>query len=812
MAGRKIDPNSKYKLIKHTSNKYCYAATVNTVQRGDKSYRKYVHWGTLDINNKFKPNLNFSLLTLNEQRKFIFPDNWDLTNINYIKSLNNNLVNEQTHKLKSNIDHNDINESQSDKASNICDNCITDDNNLIHNENLESAQSSNKINSNNINDNKNNNIQNDDNLISSINSEDKCKNDKIKTALNDKDEDKLNCNNKTKHVENNSSTNLTKDEQCEINNIVSTKSEFNNSDTKKYENTYNKMNNKNNNDEEIGNTFNNSENNDNDSENEFSFFSESDKIKDKIINIQHSSNKTPELSHNPLSVNDQFNNLLYGHVWFLIKIAEKYNLIEDLNIVFEYNNNIVNDIITLAIFPYLTQWNFDRCERWQNIVQTPSNHKLTSYFITRFTQKITDNHRMTLIALRLHRQPDGAFVACDSTTRSAWGNCLAEIRWGKNKDNPKLKNTVEVVVYSLTTHEPIYYRSFAGNAVDIRTIKIICSDFLALGIPNLIFLFDRGYDSIDNIVELIYNKIPFLIFSKTIHEIIYSLIITIEYDEYRYPLNMEYDKNNKLYYTQIDLSGKKYTSSDGKCVVPDDFKCDLYLDYYKRVDKMAEIHEKIQNEITLVNDKISNIKSEKDLKLLNKKLVYHKLVLKNNEKSDNDDLTIDKIEIVKKDDRIKKDKNIAGFFSCLNYKMEGTAIEHLDTYKLKDEQEKYFYQMKDQMNFHTQNCSSEDGKQGRLFILFAGLILSSKVKFVWKNSENLRKKFKTSYDVIDEMKSIRLACYPNGIEHMTPFSQSQIDICKEYGIDVPIECLSTTEAKQACKQSKKEKNNENQTK
>ena len=64
MAGRKIDPNSKYKIIEHISNKYCYAATVNTVQRGDKSYRQCLHWGTLDNNNKFKQNLNFSLLPL----------------------------------------------------------------------------------------------------------------------------------------------------------------------------------------------------------------------------------------------------------------------------------------------------------------------------------------------------------------------------------------------------------------------------------------------------------------------------------------------------------------------------------------------------------------------------------------------------------------------------------------------------------------------------------------------------------------------------------------------------------------------------
>ena len=63
---------------------------------------------------------------------------------------------------------------------------------------------------------------------------------------------------------------------------------------------------------------------------------------------------------------------------------------------------------------------------------------------------------MNLIKLRLNRQPKNSILDCDSTTRSAWGKCLADIRWGHNKDNDKLKKTVETIVYSLTTHEPIY--------------------------------------------------------------------------------------------------------------------------------------------------------------------------------------------------------------------------------------------------------------------------------------------------------------------------------------------------------------------
>lgn len=101
--------------------------------------------------------------------------------------------------------------------------------------------------------------------------------------------------------------------------------------------------------------------------------------------------------------------------------------------------------------------------------------------------------------------------------------------------------------------------------------------------------------------------------------------------------------------------------------------------------------------------------------------------------------------------------------------------------------------MKDQMNFHTQGCSSEDGKTGRLFILFIGLILSSKVKYIWKNNVDLRKVFRTTLSMLDEMASIRYCDYPNQENHMTSFLQPQVDICRAFDIEVPYECLSTIE-------------------
>ena len=124
---------------------------------------------------------------------------------------------------------------------------------------------------------------------------------------------------------------------------------------------------------------------------------------------------------------------------------------------------MVNDILTLAFFPYLTGYTYNRLARWQRIAKTPSQTELTPTMITRLTQSITESERMELFRLRAGRLEKDELCAVDSTSRSAYGDSLADIKWGRNKDRLPLEQTLEVVVYSLDSHMPIYYRTFPGN-------------------------------------------------------------------------------------------------------------------------------------------------------------------------------------------------------------------------------------------------------------------------------------------------------------------------------------------------------------
>ena len=137
--------------------------------------------------------------------------------------------------------------------------------------------------------------------------------------------------------------------------------------------------------------------------------------------------------------------------------------------------------------------------------------------------------------------------------------------------------------------------------------------------------------------------------------------------------------------------------------------------------------------------------------------------------------------------KIENVKKTSGFFGYITLGLDYTALQTLDAYGLRDEQEKYFCQMKTQMGFDRQRNWSEEGKTGRLLILFIGLIISSHVRHIWKTT-GLKKQFASTQDILDEMRSIRCIEHNGRAKFITPFVGAQKDICKAFGFDIPEGC------------------------
>jgi hypothetical protein len=477
-------------------------------------------------------------------------------------------------------------------------------------------------------------------------------------------------------------------------------------------------------------------------------------------------------------INDDYQNRLFGDIWLLEQVALKTGVRQDLLALFDGNREIVDDILTLAMFPYLTQYTYSRVARWQQIVDAPSSRTLTPTEITRLTQHITERHRMGFLKLRAARVGMDELCAVDSTTRSAYGDSLADIRWGNNKDHLPLPQTSEVVVYTLTSHQPIYYRTFPGNMPDVRSIDAILADLERAGFQNLILITDRGYDSLHILESYILRGQSVIMCVKVGQELISKKIQELgEFNDH--PEGMRIEPVSKLYYKQYGID-YEVRATDSNTKKADRLKLNLYLDPIRRSHELLNINVALAQQEELLREMQDKNSVVADVNSIKRDFCYYKVIC--------DPGTGAMQSFQRKDAKIAKAFRLSGFFASLTHGLDYDAVTSLNAYRIRDEQEKYFQQMKDQMVSDKQRNWSEEGKTGRLFILFVALILSSHVRHVWKASK-LKDMFSSSLDVLDEMKPIRsITATGMSGKKMTPFIGKQIDICEAFGFDIPIGC------------------------
>lgn len=469
------------------------------------------------------------------------------------------------------------------------------------------------------------------------------------------------------------------------------------------------------------------------------------------------------------------------------QIAAQKHITEDLLRVFNGDLCAVNDILTLSIYSVLEDRSFNRLDRWQNTHKCLSDHRFGSDYITRFTQSITDNHRMNLIQCRINRQPPNARGSIDSTTRSGYSKALVDLKWGHNKDRDDLPCTLEVVAFSLTTHEPFYYKRMPGNTPDMSTIRTVTTELqeLQYSSNDLSFTTDRGYCTKDN-MALFYNLgTPFLMCAKVGQTPVLNCLLKIEYNELGMPINMKYDDETKLFHEQMVADDFEGQLDTGEKVIVTGVKVNVYMNPQRRLPEIQKVSQNIDEESKHVQSIQSGSVPAPEITKLRGKLKYHNVSV---------DKNTQKLTFITNEEAKKKAYAQCGFFASCMFKHSYNSIEAFHAYKERDEHEKSFFGLKEDENADMQNASSEEGHIGRGLIYFVGNILISTIRHRWK--DQLKARFKTSYEILDVMEPIRYSEFISGNTHMTTFSTEQIAVCDAFGIEPPQECMTTTAKEQ----------------
>ena len=290
----------------------------------------------------------------------------------------------------------------------------------------------------------------------------------------------------------------------------------------------------------------------------------------------------------------------YGATWFLDRVAERTGVREDLLKVFGGNAEIVDDILTMAYYPFLDNLSYNHLSQWQREVKAPSERRLTSTAVTRLTQSITEQNRMDMFRQRARRVGKDELCAVDSTTISTYGFNLVDIRWGRNKEHLPLRQTVEVVVYSLTSHAPIYYLELPGNMPDSRTVGLILTELEHAGFRNLVLITDRGYESLQNLETFIAREQKVITSVKVSQGEALRLIKSLDMGK-GYPEGMSAAPGENIYYMQRECEYAVKGNGDN-VIEARKYKLNLYFNPFRRAEDRLAIEQAAVEQSLLMDD------------------------------------------------------------------------------------------------------------------------------------------------------------------------------------------------------------------
>jgi hypothetical protein len=371
-------------------------------------------------------------------------------------------------------------------------------------------------------------------------------------------------------------------------------------------------------------------------------------------------------------------NRFYGDIWLLEQVADATGIRQDLERVFSGDKKKVDDILTLAVFPYVTGFSYNRVVRWQKIAKAPSGRELTPSYITRLTQSIGEAERMALLRLRAKRLKAKEVLAVDSTSRSAYGSSLTDIRWGKNKEGLPLAQTLEVVAYTVDAHMPAYYRTFPGNMPDSRSLDAILTDLDHAGFDDVVLVTDRGYEKMRTIEGMITKGQAMVMCTKVGQRHVMAAIDALGAFSAR-PDGMEIDPETRLYFSQADID-YEVDHRAGKAKAADRLRLSLYFDAVRRSDELTQLDIDIDAQKALLKGMSGAGTPIDDAGSLKRTCRYFKVVFSEGTS------VVESFKLNEK--KIERAKKTSGFFAITTHALDLTAMEAYRIYRLRDEQEK----------------------------------------------------------------------------------------------------------------------------
>lgn len=394
-------------------------------------------------------------------------------------------------------------------------------------------------------------------------------------------------------------------------------------------------------------------------------------------------------------------------------------------------------------------------EQWSARNLHPFHSKLADQRVSELLARITPSAQQEFFGNWMASNHSSGYFALDITSVSSYSEFIDYIRWGYNRDGEGLPQMNLMMVTSEETHLPIYYRILSGSIKDVSTINESLANFKLLGSRSVHLVMDKGFFSEANINALYENHYRFSVGIPFTSSIATGAVKENRagMDSHEHFINIG---DNDLYAVT-------------KCMKWNGHRCYLHT-FYDSLKAELE-NKKFTHKLLQCHDELVSHEEKPENRAFYDRYFFVRDFPKRGRK------------VQYNEDAIRSHKqNHIGWFVMISNKTRDAA-EALHSYRQKDAVEKGFDDLKNDLDMKRLRIHSNAAMEGRIFIQFVSLVLTTYLKGVmavhgWSRNHNLQ-------EIFSEMKSLKeVSVEGRRKKLMTTPSKFQREIMELYQVTV----------------------------
>jgi len=412
-----------------------------------------------------------------------------------------------------------------------------------------------------------------------------------------------------------------------------------------------------------------------------------------------------------------------GITLLLDHIADETGLRKTLKSVFKDD---WQKILTCAYYLVSEGTALSRVERWTTANSAPYNNTLTSQRVSELLPRISGDCQLRFFSQWIEQNCGSEYYALDITSVSSYSELIDFVRYGYNRDKEKLSQINMLMVSGEKSHIPLFYRVLPGSLKDVSTLCDTLNILEMVDVKKLHLVMDKGFYSENNVDDMYSKRIKFIIgvpftanyAKEQVRDAKSDGIIS--HKHYR----MIYD--DEIYIKSVHGRWNGHRCYAHICF--DSLRAELENRKFDRL--LYNCFIELSNGVTVDSHKAQY-----------KEFFHISVTPKRGQKVEYNQAAIDHHR-----------NNTIGWFVMITNDIKD-PVKALEIYRQKDVAEKAFDDLKNDLDCKRLRIHSTQAMDGRLFVQFVALILSSKIKLVMNEAGWYR-----NYDmqqVIDEMKSLR---------------------------------------------------------